>query len=62
MKGFKFLKEKLEKPSSFWERVAWSNELKFNVFGPNGKVMVWRTLSEEPAKKSKYLLSNMAVT
>ena len=37
----------LEKLSSFWESVIWSVEWKFNLFGSDGKVMVWRTPREE---------------
>ena len=37
----------LEKPVDFWEDVAWSNESKINLFGYDGKAMVWRTPREE---------------
>ena len=30
-----------EKPLSFWNNVIWSDESKFNLFGSDGKVMVW---------------------
>ena len=46
-KRLKFAKEMLEKLSSFWESVIWSDEWKFNLFGSHGKVMVWRTSREE---------------
>ena len=46
-KWLKFAKEMLEKLSSFWESVIWCDESKFNLFGSDGKVMVWRTLREE---------------
>ena len=46
-KWLKFAKEMLEKLSSFWESVIWSDESKFNLFGSDGKVMVWRTPREE---------------
>lgn len=36
-----------EKPLDFWNHVIWSDESKFNLFGSDGKVMVWRTTSEE---------------
>lgn len=36
-----------EKPLSFWDDVIWSNESKFNLFGSDGKVMVWRSKEEE---------------
>jgi len=31
----------------YWNRVIWSDESKFNLFGSDGKVMVWRTTKEE---------------
>ena len=37
----------LEKPVDFWKNVVWSNESKFNLFGSDDKVMVWRTAREE---------------
>ena len=43
----RYAKEMLEKPLGFWETVVWSDESKFNVFGSDGKVMVWRTPKEE---------------
>ena len=46
-KWLKFGKEMLEKLSNFWESVIWCDESKFNLFGSDGKVMVWRTLREE---------------
>ena len=46
-KRLKFAKEMLIKPTSFWESVIWSDESKFNLFGSDGKVMVWRTPREE---------------
>ena len=36
-----------EKPLGYWENVIWSDESKFNLFGSDGKVMVWRTTTEE---------------
>ena len=35
------------KPLNFWDTVLWSNESKFNLFGSDGKVMVWRSKKEE---------------
>ena len=46
-KRLKFAKEMLEKLSSFGESATWSDEWKFNLFGSDGKVMVWRTPCEE---------------
>ena len=36
-----------EKPLGYWNTVMWSNESKFNLFGSDGKVIVWRTRDEE---------------
>ncbi|CAF3688027.1 unnamed protein product [Rotaria socialis] len=36
-----------EKPLGFWNSVLWSEESKFNLFGSDGKIMVWRTTAEE---------------
>ena len=46
-KQLKFAKEMLEKLSSFPESVIWSDECKFNLFGSDSKLMVWRTPREE---------------
>ncbi|CAF3317717.1 unnamed protein product [Rotaria socialis] len=35
-----------KKPLGFWNSVLWSEESKFNLFGSDGKVMVWRTTAE----------------
>ena len=36
-----------EKPLGFWNNVIWSDESKLNLFGSDGKVMVWRSTKEE---------------
>ena len=36
-----------EKPLGFWNNVIWSNESKFNLFGSDGKVMVWWSTKKE---------------
>ena len=36
-----------EKPLCFWNNVIWSDESKFNLFGSDKKVMVWRSTKEE---------------
>ena len=46
-KRLKFARDMLKKPIGFWETVVWSDESKFNLFGSDGKVMVWRTPKEE---------------
>ena len=42
-----------EKPLGFWNNVIWSNESKFNLFGSDGKIMVWRTTKEDLDPKCK---------
>ena len=42
----------LEKPIGYWNEVLWSDETKFNLFGSDGKVMIWRTTKEENHPKS----------
>ena len=46
-KRLKFAKKMFEKSVSFWKNVVGSDESKFNLFGSDGKVMVWRTPCEE---------------
>ena len=46
-KRLKFARDMLKKSIGFWETVIWSDESKFNLFGSDGKVMVWRTPKEE---------------
>ena len=36
-----------KKPPGFWDNILWSDESKFNLFGSDGKVMVWRMPKEE---------------
>ena len=36
-----------EKPLGYCDNVLWTDESKFNLFGSDGKVMVWRTPKEE---------------
>ena len=42
-----YTKTYLEKLLGYWNEVLWSDETKFNFFGPDGKVMIWRTTKEE---------------
>ena len=35
----------------FWKHVLWSDESKYDLFGSDGKVMIWRTPKEEYDKK-----------
>ena len=46
-----YAKMYLEKPLGYWNEVLWSDETKFNLFGSDGKVMVWRTTKEEMEPK-----------
>ena len=36
-----------DKPLGYWNDVIWSDKSKFNLFRSDGKVMVWRTTTEE---------------
>lgn len=40
-----FTKEHLQKPLSFWKRILWSDESKFNMFGSDGKRYVRRPVN-----------------
>ncbi|GFV33181.1 transposable element Tcb1 transposase [Trichonephila clavipes] len=42
VKRLKFTKEHILKPQQFWNEVIFSNESKFNIFGSDGRRMVWR--------------------
>ena len=41
-----YAKKYREQPLCFWDQVLWTDESKFNLFGSNGRVMVWRTPQE----------------
>ena len=41
------VKMMMEKPYDYWKHVLWSDESKFNLFGSDGKIMVWRSTMEE---------------
>ena len=41
-----------EKPLGYWNNVLWTDESKFNLFGSDGKVLVWRTPNEDLHPKS----------
>ncbi len=47
IKRLKYAKEMLKKSIDFWDTVVWSDESKFNLFGSDGKVMVWRSPKEK---------------
>ncbi|GFT66265.1 transposable element Tcb2 transposase [Trichonephila clavipes] len=42
VKRLKFTKEHILKPQQFWNEVIFSDESKFNIFGSDGRRMVWR--------------------
>ena len=42
-----FAREHLRKPLSFWKRILWSDESKFNIFGSDGKCYVRRPKNKE---------------
>ena len=37
----------MEKPYDYWKHVLWSHESKFNLFGSNVKIIVWRSTMKE---------------
>ena len=47
LKRLKYAKEMLRKPLGFWDTIVWSDESKFNLFGSDGRIMVWRSRDEE---------------
>ena len=47
VKRLHYTKTYLDKPLGYWNEVLWSDKTKFNLFGPDGKVMIWRTTKEE---------------
>ena len=46
-KRLEYVRTYREKPLGFWNNVIWLDESKFNLFGSDGKVMVWRSTKEE---------------
>ncbi|CAF4601995.1 unnamed protein product [Rotaria sp. Silwood2] len=46
-KRLAYVKMCRDKDMDFWKHVLWSDESKFNLFGSDGKVMVWRSPKEE---------------
>ena len=46
-KRLEYAKTYREKPLGYWNNVLWTDESKFNLFGSDGKVMVWQTPKEE---------------
>ena len=46
-KRLEYAKNYREKPLGFWNKVLWSDESKFNLFGSDGKVVVRRSPMKE---------------
>ena len=46
MKRIQYAKKYREHPLCFWDQVLWTDESKFNLFGSDGRIMVWRTSQE----------------
>jgi transposase len=46
-KRIEFANDNLNKDNSYWKRILWSDESKFNLFGSDGKIKVWRRVGEE---------------
>ena len=46
-KRLEYAKNYREKPLGFWNKVLWSDESQFNLFGSDGKIVVWRSPKEE---------------
>ncbi|CAM4900557.1 unnamed protein product [Rotaria socialis] len=47
LKRLNYVKMYRDESMVFWKQVLWSDESKYNLFGSDGKVMVWRTPTEE---------------
>ncbi|KAK7605096.1 hypothetical protein V9T40_006954 [Parthenolecanium corni] len=52
VKRLKFAKEYVNKPSSFWQTVIFSNKSKFNLFGSDGHGYIWRKKNSELEAKN----------
>lgn len=46
-----FAKKHLTKDAEFWDNVIFVDESKFNIFGSDGRTMVWRKPNEELYKQ-----------
>ena len=46
-KRIAYAKMMMEKSYDYWKHVPWSDVSKFNLFGFDGKIMVWRSTMEE---------------
>ena len=52
LKKLTFARDHVTKPQEFWDRVLWSDESKFNVFGSDGRRIVWRMTLESLKEKN----------
>ena len=46
-KRLEYARHYREKSLGFWKNVVWSDESKFNLFGSDGKIIVWRSVKVE---------------
>ena len=46
-KRLEFARKHVNRDPEWWKRVIWTDESKFNLFGPDGRPMVWRQKNEE---------------
>ncbi|GBN89837.1 hypothetical protein AVEN_113313-1 [Araneus ventricosus] len=42
-----FTKSMLNKPKTYWNNVLFEDKRKYNIFGSDGRIMVWRRKNEE---------------
>lgn len=42
IKRLKFAREHIDKPQEFWNKFLFTDESKFNIFGSDGRIKVWR--------------------
>ena len=47
-----FARKYIEKSSTFWDTILWSDETKMNLFGSDGVQHVWRRAGDEYADKN----------
>jgi len=52
VKRLAFAKEYVNKPTSFWQTVIFSDESKYNLFGSDGRGYVWRKKNSELQPKN----------
>ena len=52
LKRLKFARDHVTKTQEFFDRVLWSDESKFSVFGSDGRRIVWRMALESLKEKN----------